>query len=297
MNEGRGLERWIAETIHEQEGLAFSLRADEVLVEERTEHQHLILFRNRRFGKVLVLDGAVQLTEADEFVYHEMMAHVPALAHGAAKDVLIVGGGDGGIAREVLRHSSVEALTMVEIDAGVVEFSREHLPEVSGGAFDDPRFELVIADGAKFVAEAEDRFDVVIVDSTDPVGPAQVLYSPQFYADCRRALRKGGVLVTQSGSPLLQGGELTGCIRGFRQAGFADATCYLAATPTYFGGFFALGWASDDPALARVGKASLAARRASAELGTTRYYTPGVHEGAFALPPYIQKLVDAGDNG
>lgn len=286
--------RWIDETIHEKAGVRYGLRVKQVLIDERTGHQGLVLFENESFGRVLVLDGAVQLTERDEFVYHEMMAHVPVLAHGNAERVLIIGGGDGGIAEEALKHASVKALTLVDIDEGVVEFSRRHLSSVNKGCFDDPRFHLHIGDGAAYVRETQERFDVVIVDSTDPVGPSLALYTPEFYAGCRRCLRPGGVLVTQSGSPLLQGGEISGCIRDFLNAGFEDAASYLAAVPTYFGGFFALGWATDAPETRRVPEATLTERFAASGIEGLRYYTPAVHRAAFALPPYVSDLVAQG---
>lgn len=144
-------ERWVTETLHD--GLRCAFRADEVIYEEETEHQHLVIFENVKFGRVMSLDGITQVTEKDEFVYHEMMSHVPILAHGNAKKVLIIGGGDGGVLREVLRHKTVEKCTMVEIDRSVVDMCVEYLPMISAGAFDDPRTDLVIADGAKFVAE------------------------------------------------------------------------------------------------------------------------------------------------
>ncbi|MDN3720222.1 hypothetical protein QW131_15950 [Roseibium salinum] len=151
-----------------------------------------------------MLDGVTQVTTADEFIYHEMMSHVPILAHGAARNVLIVGGGDCGLAEEVLKHASVDKLVQVEIDGSVVDFSREHFGDFNQGVLDDPRFELVIADGIKFSAETERRFDVVIVDSTDPHGPGAVLFSEAFYRNIHRLLTPGGVLVTQNGVPFLQ---------------------------------------------------------------------------------------------
>jgi spermidine synthase len=285
-------ERWLHESLHPTGSVRFSLRAERVLVENRTEHQNLVLFENQAYGKVLLLDDAFQLTSEDEFIYHEMMAHVPLLAHGAAADVLIIGGGDGGLAEEVLKHRGVARLVQVEIDPSVVEFSRRHLPEVSRGAFDDPRMKLVIADGFAFAGETQERFDVVLVDSTDPVGPAEILYTEEFHRRCKRCLTPGGILVTQSGNPSFQRQELVDSVAHFA-ALFADARCYLAAMATYGGGFFALGWASDDAGLSAVGLETL--RRRFAESGIdTRYYTPEIHRAAFALPRYIADAVDEG---
>src|SRR3989440_6634552 len=213
--------RWIPETLFDELGFRMSFEVERVLYEIQTEHQHLILFEHKFFGKMLMLDGATQITKKDEFVYQEMMSHVPLFAHGNAKDVLIIGGGDCGIAEEVLKHKSVRRLTQVEIDASVVEFSKEHFPEFTRPVLDNPRFDLIIDDGMNYVAKTERRFDVIIVDSTDPQGPGKVLFSEKFYRACRRCLSRGGVMVTQNGVPILQSGELVAGVRKFRKL-FAD---------------------------------------------------------------------------
>src|SRR4030081_2337155 len=193
--------RWIAETLFDEFGFRMTYAIERVRKEIQTEHQHLVLFQHKFFGKMLMLDGATQVTARDEFIYHEMMTHVPIFAHGKAKKVLIVGGGDCGIAEEVLKHKSVARLTQVEIDASVVEFSKEHFPEFTGPVLGDPRFDLVIDDGMNFVASTDRRFDVIIVDSTDPQGPGRGLFSRKFYAGCKRCLTAGGGRATQNGGP------------------------------------------------------------------------------------------------
>jgi len=278
---------WTVETLHDD--FRQCLRENTVLYDSETAHQRLRVIDNATFGRVLTLDDVVQTTEGDEFIYHEMMAHVPVLAHGAARRVLIIGGGDGGMAREVLRHSVVEHVTMVEIDAGVVEFSKQYLPSLSAGAFDDARLNLVIADGAAFVRESADKFDVIIADSTDPVGPGEVLFTDSFYGHVKRRLAEGGIFVTQNGVPFLQADELKGTMRAFR-ALYRDATCYLATIPTYAGGPMAFGWGTDSAAR-RVEPAVLETRFAAAGI-VTRYYTPEVHKAAFALPGYVKALTE-----
>lgn len=277
---------WSVEMLHAD--YRQSLRVDRMLYDSETDHQRIRVFENARFGRVLTLDDVVQTTTSDEFIYHEMMAHVPILAHGAARRVLIVGGGDGGMAREVLRHPAVEHVTMVEIDAGVVEFSKKYLPSLSAGAFDDPRLDLVIDDGADFVATTDRQFDVAIVDSTDPVGPGEVLFTDTFYGRTKRCLDEDGVLVTQNGVPFMQGTELANTIRAFRGL-FADASCFLASIPTYTGGPMAFGWATDGEAR-RAGVETIRVRHAAAGI-RTRYYTPEVHVAAFALPGYVRDLL------
>ncbi len=277
---------WVRESLHPHYNQSFTV--DELFYDSETAHQRLKVFRNGTFGRILTLDDVVQTTEGDNFIYHEMLTHVPILAHGAARRVCIVGGGDGGMAREVLRHAAVTHVTMVEIDAGVVDFSKQYLPTLSQGAFDDPRLDLVIADGADFMRSTDGGFDVIIVDSTDPVGPGEVLFTDTFYGHAKRALAPGGILVTQNGVPFMQGDELTNTMRAFR-ALFADATCYLATVPTYAGGPMAFGWGTDSAAR-DVPLDVLQARFAEAGL-TPDYYTPEVHKASFALPGYVLKLM------
>ena len=282
---------WFQETLHPS--IRQTLKVDEVLHREKTALQDLVIFRNPTFGRVMALDGIVQTTEGDEFIYHEMLAHVPILAvkgaRGRVDKVLIVGGGDGGCIREVLKHKKL-VCTMVEIDPGVIELSRKHLPNHHAGAFDDKRAKIVIADGARFVKETPERFDVIIIDSTDPVGPGAVLFTEEFSADCKRCLAQGGVLVTQNGVPYLQGPELQSSVRAFRKL-FREGGCYLAVVPTYNGGFMALGWATDNLRLKKTPVAKIARLAKAAKLDT-RYFTPEMFVGAFCLPAFIRGLID-----
>ena len=262
-----------------------SFRIDKLYYEQKTDHQHLMIFHNAFLGRVMTLDGVVQTTEKDEFIYHEMMAHVPILAHGSACSVLIIGGGDGGMLREVARHVSVDDITMVEIDSAVVEMAKTYLPNHSDGAFDDPRLDLVISDGMDFVRETEKRFDIIISDSTDPIGPGEVLFTEDFYAQCKRILNPGGVIATQNGVPFFQIDEV---LHTAKRMGwhFADQTFYSAAVPTYYGGIMTFAWGSDDASLRQVDIAALRQRFAESGI-TTRYYTPEIHQSSFALPRYV----------
>jgi spermidine synthase len=284
------MKRRIPETLFDGHGFGMAYEVERVLYETQTEHQHLVLFEHKFFGKMLMLDGATQVTSADEFIYHEMMTHVPILAHGNAKELLIVGGGDCGIAEEVLKHKSVKRVTQVEIDASVVEFSKEHFPEFTGPVLGDKRFDLIIDDGMNYVAKTDRRFDVIIVDSTDPQGPGKVLFSQKFYAACRRCMTKGAVMVTQNGVPILQPEEFTSGIAKFRKL-FADGSCYLAAIPTYVGGHMAMGWATDNAKLRQASVKTIAERYKKAGRFATKYWTPEVHVAAFALPRFIAEKV------
>ncbi len=251
--------------------------------------QEIVLFETPGFGRVLTLDGVIQVTTGDEFVYHEMLAHVPIYAHGDVRSTCVVGGGDGGMLREILKHKGVERAVLVEIDGGVVEFCAKHMPSVSDGAFDDPRTEIVIADGIKFMAETDRKFDLIVVDSTDPIGPGEVLFTESFYKDCARCLTADGIVVNQNGVPFLQGQEVTDTYRR-RKSHFAEVGFYVAAVPTYVGGVMALGWASRSPRPGAETVDTLRARFDAAPVAT-RYYTPELHKAAFALPRYIQDLI------
>ena len=279
---------WFDET--DAEDLIIRFAIDGVVARQRTDFQDLVIFDSPRFGRALALDGIVQLTEADEFVYHEMIAHVPLLAHGEARRILVIGGGDGGTVREVLKHG-VDRVVMVELDRQVVEACREHLPSVNAGAFEDPRLEMRFEDGVAYVARCEERFDVVVVDSTDPLpGPGEVLFSEAFYADCKRILAPGGVLISQFGMPFLYPDAVRDARRRLADR-FADATLYILAVPVFAGGYMAFGWASDSHALRELPVESLASRLALSGI-ETRFYTPAFHRAAFELPRPIAELLD-----
>lgn len=271
------------EKLYDTYGQSFVI--DEVLFEQQTDSWHLIIFRNQQFGTVMALDGIVQTTERDEFIYHEMLTHVPLFAHGDAKRVLIIGGGDGGILREVLRHPEVDHVTQVEIDQSVIDMCKTYLPNHSNGAFDDPRANIVIADGIEYVCTTSEKFDVIISDCTDPVGPGEVLFSSRFYEGCKRCLNDGGVFVAQNGVVFMQVGEVQTTRRRLSPY-FADQSFYCAAVPTYIGGNMTLAWGSDNAALRQVDLATLKARYERSGM-VTRYYNPEMHQASFALPQYV----------
>ena len=284
------MDSWLNETLYPDWGQRFRIVRE--LARVRSEYQDIQVFESASHGRVLVLDGAVQITEADEFVYQEMLAHVPLLAHGSARRVLIIGAGDGGVLRRVLQHSTVERATMVEIDGEVIRLSREHLPGIGGSAWDDPRAQVVVGDGiAHVAAAAPGSYDVIIVDSTDPAGPGEALFTDSFYQGCARALTDRGLVVNQCGVPFMQPDELRET--SLRRArAFPHVSAYVAAVPTYVGGLMTLGIAAKADGLGQVPAEVIRQRAAAAGvLGTTRYWTPEVHAGAFALPPYIAELL------
>lgn len=281
-------QQWYTETLHNHWGQTFKI--DTILFEEKTEHQHLIVFTNSQFGTVLALDGVIQTTERDEFVYHEMICHVPLLAHGNAKKVLIIGGGDGGTLREVLRHTTVEKAVVIEIDQAVIEISKKYLPLHSQGAFDDPRAQVIIEDGCKFVKNSSEKFDIIICDSTDPIGPGEKLFTAEFYKDCHALLSKDGIFVCQNGAPFLQTQELRDTKKNL-ELSFDDVRFYTGVIPTYLGGFMTFGWATDNKKYQGITREILHTRMHTIT-GNLRYYTPEVHLASFALPQFIKNIVE-----
>lgn len=272
-------------------GYGQSFEVTEQLFTLDTGFQKLAIFTNPLLGRVMTLDGVVQTTEKDEFVYHEMLTHVPLLAHPLPRRVLIIGGGDGGILREVMKHPCVEQVTMVEIDAAVIEMAKRYFPAHSAGAFDDARLQLVIGDGVAFVNQTNEQFDVVISDSTDPYGPAEALFSADFYTAIRRCLAEQGVFVAQNGVPFYQLDELLDTAKRFKPL-FADSHFFTAAVPTYVGGVMTLAWGATDKGLRHTPIEQLQERYAERGL-STRYYTPEMHVASFALPKYVEQAIAA----
>ena len=263
---------WVNETLYVAWGQRFRVKRE--LARVRSDFQDIMIFESETHGRVMLLDGVVQITESDEFVYQEMLTHVPLLAHGAAARVLIIGAGDGGGLRHVLQHRTVARAVMVEIDGEVIRLARQFLPGIGGAAWSDPRAEVIVGDG-------------IIVDSTDPIGVGEVLFSDDFYANAARVLAPGGLIVNQCGVPFMQADELRDT-SARRAKFFPYVGAYVAAVPTYVGGFMALGFAAKAPGLDAVPIATIRARaEAAGIIGLTQYWTPELHWSAFQLPPCI----------
>ncbi len=279
---------WINETLYPTWGQRFLVKRE--LARVQSDFQDIVIFESFNHGRVMLLDGVVQITEGDEFVYQEMLTHVPLLAHGAAARVLIIGAGDGGVLRRVLQHKNVTRAVMVEIDGEVIRLAKEFLPDIAGAAWNDPRADVIVGDGIDYVRQAPDAsFDVIIVDSTDPIGVGEVLFTDEFYENCARILTAGGLVVNQCGVPFMQHDELHDT--SVRRAKFIPHVgAYVAAVPTYVGGFMTLGFAAKQAGLDAVPVETIRARAVAAGIdGITRYWTPEIHVGSFHLPPYISK--------
>lgn len=267
------------------------LTVEEVIYREQGAAQDIFVFRNARYGRVMALEGLIQVTEGDEFIYHEMMAHVPLFAHGTAENVLIIGGGDGGSLRHVLLHPGVKRVVMVEIEPEVVALAKKYFPRVCGDAFIDPRTQLIIGDGCAYVRETTERFDVIIIDSTDPVGPGKVLFEEAFYAACKRCLKQGGLLRGHAGMANEANTELREVAGNLRKL-FVNQRYAMACVPTYVPGAMVFSLAGDAAASFDVPEAVLQQRLQASGIAC-RYYTPALHRGSMALPQYMLDILGA----
>jgi spermidine synthase len=273
------IERWMDIETH--------YRIKSVLHESNSEFQHAMVVESTLYGRMLFLDGIVQASEKDEFIYHEMMSHIPVLSHPNPEKALVIGGGDGGILREVLKHSSVKKVTIVEIDPTVISICKKYLPVISNGAFDDKRTNLIIGDGARFVKETDEKYDLVIVDSSDPIGPATALFSKEFYGGIHHLLSPDGIMVCQTGSIHMQPDEQRASYILLNEI-FHIVRPYLFAIPTYIGGFFSAMFCSDkiDPCKISINSFE---QKSFASNMNTRYYNPGIHIGAFYMPGFLNE--------
>ncbi len=266
----------------EQYSIGTTVQVEALLEKFTSEYQEIEIYQTVHFGRMMVLDGCIMFTERDEFIYHEMLVHPAARCHPSPKRVLIIGGGDGGTAREVLRYPSVESVDLIEIDPSVVEISKRYFPALSS-AFSDPRLHLRHLDGAQFVAEAENRYDLIFIDSTDPVGPAKSLTGEEFFQNCRRALTDGGILALQSESPFLYGDTLRSNFQKLSKL-FENTALYSAPVISYPTGWWCFIWASD----------SHNPHRALPPLpfeSQLYYYNSEVHSASFALPNFLREML------
>jgi len=267
------------------------------MVNTMSKFQKVIIAKNKWWGNMLWLDNVVNVTERDEFVYHEMIVHVPMMIHASPKRVLIIGGGDGGAAREVLKHPGVEKFVMVDIDEVVVNECKKHLPGLNNGAFDDPRLELIIGDGIDYVKKAADNsFDVIIVDSTDPIPDScgEVLFTTDFYKDCMRVLDKDGVVTTQSIMPMRYDKEIYRKSLSNLQESFTKEKTWIYLIPTdTYNGQTSLGLCfKGDSHPEKLNKDRI---KAFEKANQFKYYNYKVHQAAFCLPNYLKDYMGVSD--
>ncbi len=272
---------WFSEA-DDKTGTGFSLKLGEKLHDEQSDYQRIEIYQTETFGKLMVIDGCTMVSTRDNFLYHEMMSHAALFTHPDPRRVVIIGGGDCGTLREVLRHPGVEHALQVEIDERVTRLSEEHFPELCESN-NDPRAELYFGDGIAWMREAAaGSVDVVIVDSTDPIGPAEGLFNRAFYADVHRALGAQGIMVQQSESPFLHLPIVTAMHQEMRAAGFVDTRLLSFPQPLY-----PSGWWSSTHALKDAGQAVRFADIDDAVL-QTQYYSADIHRAALAVPPFVK---------
>ncbi|GGI16892.1 MULTISPECIES: spermidine synthase [Bacillaceae] len=273
------MELWFTEK--QTKNFGITAKINKTLHTEQTEFQKLDMVETEEFGNMLILDGMVMTTQKDEFVYHEMVAHVPLFTHPNPENVLVVGGGDGGVIREVLKHPSVKKATLVEIDGKVIEYSKIYLPEIAG-KLEDPRVEVKVDDGFMHIANSENVYDVIMVDSTEPVGPAVNLFTKGFYAGISKALKEDGIFVAQTDNPWFTPELITQVQRDVREI-FPITRLYIANIPTYPSGMwtFTIGSKKHDPLEVEEN------RFFDIE---TKYYTKELHKAAFVLPKFVADL-------
>ena len=265
----------------------FSIRVDRQLYNGQSEFQRIDVFDSKEFGRFLTLDGYMMLTEKDEFIYHEMITHVQMAVHPNARRILVIGAGDGGVIRELCRYDKVEQIDMVEIDPLVVEVCKKYLPQTAC-RLEDPRVHIYYEDGLKFVRTAEDAYDLIIVDSTDPFGPGEGLFTKEFYGNCYKALHEDGIMVNQHESPFYEN-DAAAMQRAHKRIveSFPISRVYQAHIPTYPSGHWLFGFASKKYHPVH----DLNAVRWNMLGLTTRYYTTQLHVGAFALPAYVEEML------
>ncbi len=265
----------------------FSIRVDRQLYNGQSEFQRIDVFDSKEFGRFLTLDGYMMLTEKDEFIYHEMITHVPMAVHPNARRILVIGAGDGGVIRELCRYDKVEYIDMVEIDPLVVEVCKKYLPQTAC-RLDDPRVHIHYEDGLKFVRTQEDAYDLIIVDSTDPFGPGEGLFTKEFYGNCFKALHDDGIMVNQHESPFYEN-DAAAMQRAHKRIveSFPISRVYQAHIPTYPSGHWLFGFASKKYHPVH----DLDAVRWNLLGLSTKYYTTQLHVGAFALPAYVERML------
>lgn len=263
---------------------------DKILYQKKNKYHDVKIFDNSVMGRIMTIDNIVQTTEKDEFIYHEMLSHVPIFSHGFIKDVLIIGGGDGGILREICRHKSIDNIVMVEIDIDIINLCKKYFPNHSNNAYKDPRLELIIDNGLNFVKNTNKKFDLIISDSTDPIGPGKNLFISEFYLNCKKNLKKNGIFVAQNGVSFFQKDEIISTYKYLKQY-FNDTSFYQATIPTYYGGVMMFAWGCDNIKLRSANFKQLQSRITKTKL-IFNYYNPQIHVSSFSLPQYIVNILD-----
>lgn len=280
------MEFWFSEK--HTENVKMSIRVDRQLYSGQSEFQRIDIFESPEFGRFLTLDGYMMLTEKDEFIYHEMITHVPMAVHPCVRNVLVIGAGDGGVIRELVRYEDIENIDMVEIDEQVVEVCKKYLPKTAGW-LEDERVHIYYEDGLRFIRSCHNKYDLIIVDSTDPFGPGEGLFTREFYGNCYKALKEDGIMVNQHESPFYPE-DAVACQRAHKRIveSFPVSRVYQAHIPTYPSGHWLFGFASKKYHPLK----DLREDEWNQRQLKCRYYTTTLHKGAFYLPAYVEELLE-----
>ncbi len=276
---------WFEETLELQLGRTVKIEIEDVIEKFDSDFQRIEIYKTKPFGKMLVLDGVIMCTEWDEHAYHEMISHVPMMTHPKPENVLVIGGGDGGTIREVLKHREVKKVDLCEIDEAVIRLSRKHLPMLAE-SFNDKRVHIFNKDGAKFIKEHKNEYDIIMVDSSDPIGPAEVLFSEAFYASMKDSLKEDGIAVTQSES-FYYHTDIVERLTGYAKKLYAVPAYYFTMVPTYPSGIIGFTFCSKKYHPIN----NFNENKAISLQQTMKYYNPAIHRAAFSLPSFVKNRI------
>lgn len=274
---------WL-ETLHNYLGQFFKI--DSIIINKKSEFQKILIFKNKKFGKILVLDNILQISSYDEFIYHEMLCMIPIFSHPKPKNILIIGGGDGGCLKQIIKLDYIKHITLVEIDKKIIIYSKKYLFEVHKNSFNDKRIKIINENGINYIKNTKKKFDIIIIDGTDPVGPGKNLFNKNFYINCKKRLNKNGIFVTQSGTYILQKKELLNNYKNIKKI-FKYIGFYNASVPTYYGGNILFLWGSDYINI----KKNIKIKDKNIKKYKFKYYNINIHKSSFILPNFLIKKI------
>ena len=266
-----------------------NITIEKIITSQKSKFQNILIFDSKYFGRILTLDKVIQITEFDHFYYSEMLSHIPIITHGKVKRVLIIGGGDGAIAHEVLKHNSIKEVFICEIDQDVINLSIKYLKKINFGSLKNPKVKIIIEDASQFIKRNnfKNYFDLIIADRPDPIGPGKNLFKIKFYKDIKNALSNSGIAVFQNGVPFFQKKELKDTMKHLKST-FNYSGVYLTVVPTYIGGYMALTWSSNAIDISK--KVNLDKHSKVINKLNTQYYTKEIHYTSFILPQWIKEI-------
>ncbi len=269
------------EKINNNVGQFFKI--NKIILKKKTKYQNIFIFENKKIGKILAIDNIVQTTSYDEFIYHEMICLIPILSHENPKNILIIGGGDGGCLKEIIKIKCIKKITLVELDKKIIKYSKKYLKEIHQDSFYNKKVKIIIDDGFKFIQKNKKKFDIIIIDSTDAIGPGKILFSEEFYNNCKISLKKNGIIVGQNGTYIYQKKNIVNNIKIFKKL-FKFSGLYQAPIPTYYGGNMFFIWGSNNTNLKKI---NLNYLNKQLPFSKFKYYNSSIHINSFYLPQFL----------